>query len=159
MISSLHPFVLLQMPLLSFVLWLRIIPLYIYVSYFLYPFINQWAFWLFPALAILNSAVVNIEVHVSFPATVFSCYSSACVASSQVWHLESGSLRAFSPTSMKSLLINCLLWVFPWPPYLKDSSPLSPLAPSLFISHPKSYHLLKCKFHNRSFMHWFFLLH
>ena len=118
MISSLHPFVLLQMPLLSFVLWLRIIPLYIYVSYFLYPFINQWAFWLFPALAILNSAVVNIEVHVSFPATVFPGYTQR----SEVTKSSGGFIFRFLRNIHTELHSMCALsrfshvWLFvsPW---------------------------------------------
>ena len=38
----------------------------------LYPFLCQWTFWLLPFLAILSSAAMNIDMHVSFQIMVFS---------------------------------------------------------------------------------------
>ena len=49
---------LLQMALFHSFLWLSSIPLYT-IPRFLYPFICQWTFRLFPCLGVVNSAAVN----------------------------------------------------------------------------------------------------
>ena len=66
---------LLQMALFHSFLWLSNIPLYIYTT-FLYPFLCRCTFrWLpWPYMAIVNSAAMNIRVHVSFQIRVFSGY-------------------------------------------------------------------------------------
>ena len=46
----------------------------IYVPHLLYPFICRWAFRCFHDLAIVNSAAMNIGVHVSFWIMFFSGY-------------------------------------------------------------------------------------
>ena len=56
-----------------FFLWLSNIPLYMYATC-LYPFLCQWTFRLFPCLAIVNSAAMNIGVNVSFWTIVLSGY-------------------------------------------------------------------------------------
>ena len=48
----------------------------LYVSHLIYPFICHWTFMLFPCLAVVNSAAMNIGVHVSFRIIVFSGYRS-----------------------------------------------------------------------------------
>ena len=45
-----------------------------YVPQLLYLFLCQWTFRLLPVLAIVNSAALNIGVHVSFQIRVFSRY-------------------------------------------------------------------------------------
>ena len=65
---------LLQMALFHSFLWLSNILLYIYIPHLLYPFISQWTYRLLHVLAIVNSASMNIGVHVSFQIIVFSCY-------------------------------------------------------------------------------------
>ena len=55
-------------------LWLSNIPLCIYVPHLLCPFLCWWTFRLFHVLAIVNSAAMNIGVHVSFWIMVFSGY-------------------------------------------------------------------------------------
>ena len=78
--QSLGPFMLLQMALFHYFLWLSNVPsymciyIYIYIFFFLYPFICWWKFRLLPCLAIVNSAAMNIGVHVSFPIMFFSRY-------------------------------------------------------------------------------------
>ena len=62
----------LQMAFCSF-LWLSSIPLCIYIPYLLNPIICQWTFRLH-VLAIVNSAAVNIQVHVTFSMKVLSRY-------------------------------------------------------------------------------------
>ena len=44
----------------------------LYVSHLILPFICHWTFLLFPCLAVVNSAVMNIGVCVSFRIIVFS---------------------------------------------------------------------------------------
>ena len=75
---------LLQMALFHSFLWLSNILLsvyiyniyIIYISHLLYPFICRWVFIIgcFRVLAIVNSAAMNIGVHVSFRIMVFSGY-------------------------------------------------------------------------------------
>ena len=70
--SSLGPSMLLQISFAALSLfsqWLRNIPL-IYVP-LLYPFTCWWTFRLLHVLAIVNSAAMSIEVHVSFWIKVF----------------------------------------------------------------------------------------
>ena len=45
-----------------------------YVPYLLYPFLVNGYLGCFPVLAIVNSAAMNIEVHVFFPIIVISGY-------------------------------------------------------------------------------------
>ena len=64
---------------------------YIYVLHFLYPFVCQWAFRLFYDLAVVNSAIMNIGVHVSLWIADFSgCMSRSETAPSPpadvFWH-------------------------------------------------------------------------
>ena len=71
---------LLQMALFCSFLWL--IPYSSYVPY-LYPFLCQWIFKMLPCLAFVNSAAVNIGVHVSFQMMVFSgCLPRSGIAGS-----------------------------------------------------------------------------
>ena len=56
---------LLQMAFFHSFLWLSSLH-YIYVAHLLNPFICRWTFGLFPCISYLNSAAVNIGMHVSF---------------------------------------------------------------------------------------------
>ena len=68
--------------IISFFLWLSNISLCVSVCvcvcvcmpHLLYPFICQWTFRLLPYLAIINSAAMNIGVHISFQIIVLSGY-------------------------------------------------------------------------------------
>ena len=56
-------------------LWLSSIPLYICTAS-IYPFICQETFWLFPVLAIMHSAAMNIRVHVSHKRILTGLYTT-----------------------------------------------------------------------------------
>ena len=66
--------------------------LYIYHIFFIHSSVNGY----FHVLAILNSAAMNIEVHVSFSIMVFSGYTP----SSEI----SGSYSSFIPSFLKESL-------------------------------------------------------
>ena len=56
----------LQITLFHSLLWLSDILLYMYAPHLLYPFICQGHLGCFHVLAIVNSAVIDIQVHISF---------------------------------------------------------------------------------------------
>ena len=62
---------LLQMASFCSLLWLSNILLYVYIyTPLIYPFLCWWMFMLLPYLAIVNSATINIGVHISFQSVV-----------------------------------------------------------------------------------------
>ena len=55
----------------------------VYTSYFLYPFIRQWSLGCFYVFVVVNSAGINIGVHVSFQIRIFSrCVPKSGIAGS-----------------------------------------------------------------------------
>ena len=80
---------------LSFI-WLSSIPV-IYVSHRLFLFICWWTLGCFYVLAIVNSAAVNIGVHVSFWITVFSRYIYICPGELYMCLIS---------------LLDCILWLW-----------------------------------------------
>ena len=77
----------------AFLLWLRFHC--VYVPQLLYPFTCQWTLGCSHVLAIVNSAAVNIGVHLSFSVIVFSEY----MPSSRI----AGSYGSFIPSFLRTL--------------------------------------------------------
>ena len=97
--------------IISFLLWLSNISLYICTTSSLF-FICWQKFRLLPCLAIINSAAVSAEVHLSFQSMVFSRYMST-FESSKSSHTDIQHVLAFNEhPCLISLILRSLTMVF-----------------------------------------------